>query len=149
VRRGNRDLIPIGNYEAKLAAVCESPVSNITKLLSFRNKSISVGDLNAKHPCWNSALSNSSCEKFCNCFMYMISKSQRHRAYLTPPLLEMVMYWVLLFSRISESHVSLSLISWTQITYQYYSTYWIMLQLKLLEPLEKNQGLGTGLEHCL
>jgi hypothetical protein len=50
-----------------LAAVYKSPGrawsdTDITELLSFRYKSILPGDLNAKHPFWNSAVSNPSGE---------------------------------------------------------------------------------------
>jgi hypothetical protein len=60
--------IPIGNSEVLLASVYISPNrawsdADITELLSFRCKSILAGDLNAKHPFWNSALSNPSGEK--------------------------------------------------------------------------------------
>jgi hypothetical protein len=56
-----RVCIPIGNSEMLLAAVCKSPGhawndTDITKLLSFRHKSILAGDLNAKHPFWNALL---------------------------------------------------------------------------------------------
>jgi hypothetical protein len=59
--------IPIGNREILLAAVYRSPGSawideDITELLSFRKKCILTGDLNAKHPFWNSRVSNSSGE---------------------------------------------------------------------------------------
>jgi hypothetical protein len=57
--------IPIGNSQVLLAAVYKSPSrawndADITQLLSFRHKSILAGDLNAKHPFWNSAVSNPS-----------------------------------------------------------------------------------------
>jgi exonuclease III len=60
--------IPIGTSEILLAAVYKSPGrawsdTDITKLLSFRPKSILVGDLNAKNPFWNSAVSNPSDDK--------------------------------------------------------------------------------------
>jgi hypothetical protein len=55
--------MPIGNSEVLFAAVYKSPgrVRNdagIIELLSFRLKSILAGNLNVKHPVWNSALSN-------------------------------------------------------------------------------------------
>jgi hypothetical protein len=55
--------IPIGNSQVLLAAVYRSPGrawsdADITELLSFRRKSILAGDLNAKHPFWNSVVSN-------------------------------------------------------------------------------------------
>jgi hypothetical protein len=57
--------IPIGNSQVLLAAVYKSPGrawsdADITELLSFRRKNILACDLNAKHPFWNSAVSNSS-----------------------------------------------------------------------------------------
>jgi hypothetical protein len=65
--------IPIGNSEILLAAVYNSPWRNrsdadITEPFSFRNKCILAGDLNAKHPFWNSAVSNSSDEKLLQMF---------------------------------------------------------------------------------
>jgi hypothetical protein len=38
-------------------------VADITELLSFRRKCILAGDQNAKHPFWNSAVSNPSDEE--------------------------------------------------------------------------------------
>jgi hypothetical protein len=60
--------MPIGNSEVLLAAVYKSPGrawcdADITELLSFRRKSILAGDLSAKHPLWNSAVSNPSSKK--------------------------------------------------------------------------------------
>jgi endonuclease/exonuclease/phosphatase family metal-dependent hydrolase len=56
--------IPIGNQEI-LIAVYKSPWltwndADIIELLSFRHKCILAGDLNAKHPSWNSAIANPS-----------------------------------------------------------------------------------------
>jgi hypothetical protein len=42
--------------------------ADITELLSFRRKSILSGDMNAKHPFWNSSVSNPSGEKLLNLF---------------------------------------------------------------------------------
>jgi hypothetical protein len=60
--------IPIGNSEVLLVAVHTSPGrvrsdADIIELLSCRRKSILVGELNAKHPFWNIAVSNPSGEK--------------------------------------------------------------------------------------
>jgi hypothetical protein len=60
--------IPIGNSEILLASVYKSlgqawSDTDITELLSFRRKSILAGDLKAKDPFWNSAVSNPSGEK--------------------------------------------------------------------------------------
>jgi hypothetical protein len=62
--------IPTVNSEVRLAAVYKSPGSDadIIELLSFRLKSILAGDLNAKHPFWNSAVSNHSGEKLLHLF---------------------------------------------------------------------------------
>jgi hypothetical protein len=54
-----------------LAAVYKSPGSvwndtDIIKLLSFRHKLLLAGDLNAQHPFWNSAVSNTSAAKLLN-----------------------------------------------------------------------------------
>jgi hypothetical protein len=64
--------------------------ADITELLSFRRKSILAGDLNAKHPFWNSAVSNSSGEKLLSLFDEQILKFQLHNAKLTIPPREMV-----------------------------------------------------------
>jgi hypothetical protein len=60
--------ILIGNSEILLAYIYKSPGrawtdADIMKLLSFRRKAILAGDLNAKHPFWNSAVSTPSSEK--------------------------------------------------------------------------------------
>jgi hypothetical protein len=60
--------IPISNCEVLLSAVYKSPIRtwcnrDITELLKFQNKCILAGDLNAKHPFWNSTVSNPSGEK--------------------------------------------------------------------------------------
>jgi hypothetical protein len=59
--------------EILLAAFYKSPGrtwsdADITELLSFRHKCILAGDLNAKHPSWNNAVSNSSGEKLLQLF---------------------------------------------------------------------------------
>jgi hypothetical protein len=76
--------IPIGNCKVLLAAVYKSPNhtwcnTDITELLRFRNKSVLAGDLNAKHPFWNSTVSNPSGEKLLQLFEvndFEISASQ-------------------------------------------------------------------------
>jgi hypothetical protein len=55
--------MPIGNSDVLLATVFKSPGralndADTTELLSFRQKSILAGYLNAKHPFWNSVNSN-------------------------------------------------------------------------------------------
>jgi hypothetical protein len=56
--------IPDGNSEIVLASVYKSPGRAV--LLSFRRKSILAGDLNNKHPFWNSIVSNLSGVKILN-----------------------------------------------------------------------------------
>jgi hypothetical protein len=68
-----RACIPIDNSGILRAAVYESPGcawidADIIELLSFRLKSILAGDLNAKHPFWNSAVSDPSGEKLLDLF---------------------------------------------------------------------------------
>jgi hypothetical protein len=65
--------ISILNSEILLAAFYKSPGrawsdADISELLSFRHKSVLAGDLNAKHPFWNSAVSNPSGEKLLELF---------------------------------------------------------------------------------
>jgi hypothetical protein len=65
--------IQIGNSELMLPAVYKSPGrawrdADVTELLGFRYKSVLAGDLNAKHPFWNSAVSNRSVEKLLELF---------------------------------------------------------------------------------
>lgn len=65
--------IPTENSEILLSAVHKSPGRawidvDIIELLSFRHKSILAGDLNAKYPFGNSAVSNPSGEKLLDLF---------------------------------------------------------------------------------
>lgn len=57
-----------GKSEVLLRTVSKSPGGacddgDIIELLSFEHKTISAGDLNAKHPFWNIVLSNPSGKK--------------------------------------------------------------------------------------
>jgi hypothetical protein len=57
--------ISVGNKEIMLAVVYMSPVrdwcdTDIIELPKLRNKTALAGDLNAKHPVWNSQVSNRS-----------------------------------------------------------------------------------------
>jgi hypothetical protein len=59
------------NSEVLLAAVYKSPGhawnnGDITEFLSFRNKLLLAGNLNAKHTIWNSVVSNPSGAKLLN-----------------------------------------------------------------------------------
>jgi hypothetical protein len=63
----------IDNSEILLAAFYKSSghawiEADIIELLSFRHKSILTDDLNAKHPCWNSVVSNLSGKKLLDLF---------------------------------------------------------------------------------
>jgi hypothetical protein len=65
--------IPVGKSEVLLPAVYKSPGkawrdADITELISFRRKSILAGNLNSKHPFWNSRFSNTSGEKLMDLF---------------------------------------------------------------------------------
>jgi hypothetical protein len=65
--------IPDGNQEILIAAIHESPGctwndADITELLTFRHKRILAGDLNAKYPSWNSAVSNTAGQKLLQLF---------------------------------------------------------------------------------
>jgi len=65
--------IPIGNNEVFLAAIYKSPSragsdADIMQLLTLRRKAVLAGDLNAKNPFWNSAVSNPSGEKLLDLF---------------------------------------------------------------------------------
>jgi hypothetical protein len=63
--------IPTGNSETILAAGYKSPGHywndrDITKVLNCRHKALLAGDLDAKHPFWNSVFSNRSGVKLFN-----------------------------------------------------------------------------------
>jgi hypothetical protein len=60
--------ISVGNSGVLLAAVCKSPGhawndADVVEILRFRRKSLLAEDLNAKHPFWNSVVTNPSGEK--------------------------------------------------------------------------------------
>jgi exonuclease III len=66
-----RVCIPTGNSEMLLAAVYKSPGNawndaEIAEFLSFRDKTLLAGDLNAKHQFWNAVLSKPSGAKLLN-----------------------------------------------------------------------------------
>jgi exonuclease III len=65
--------IPIGNREILLTAVYKPPGrtrsdADISELLSLGHKCILAGDLNAKHPSWNSTVSKPSGKKLLQVF---------------------------------------------------------------------------------
>jgi hypothetical protein len=107
--------------EILLAAVhkypgCTWSGADISELLSLQY--ILAGDLNAKHPSWNSAVSNPSGENLLQFLKEMILKFQHHNAQPITPMWEMKMSWTLWCIRISDFQVSLSPIFWIQSTYQ-------------------------------
>jgi hypothetical protein len=66
--------ILIGLSEMLFASVYKSPLrawrdADITELLNLRTKSSLAGDLNAKHPVWNSKVSNPSGFKLLDLFV--------------------------------------------------------------------------------
>jgi hypothetical protein len=83
--------IQIGNTKMLLAAVLQFlqrvwSDTDITELLGFRNKTIPAGDLNAKHPGWNSKVSNPTCLNFLGLFFssdFKISAT-RYPVHCTP-----------------------------------------------------------------
>jgi hypothetical protein len=60
--------IPIGNFKLLLVTCDTCRDVDIIYLLRFRNKSVLAGCLNAKHPVWNSAVSNPSGKKLLDLF---------------------------------------------------------------------------------
>jgi hypothetical protein len=84
---------------------CAWSDADITELLSFRCKSILAVDLNAKHPFWNSAVSNPSDKKLMALFdlnEFEISSPQCVIVLLP----EMVTCWILWSIRMSDVIVS-------------------------------------------
>jgi hypothetical protein len=102
-----------------LAAVYKSPGhawndTDITELLSSWHKALLAGDLNAKHPFWNSVVSNPSGMNLLNVLHtneFEISAPQCPTHY---SLRKMVTCSILLWTRMSGCQKSLSLIFWTQ-----------------------------------
>jgi hypothetical protein len=140
--------IPILNSEILLAAVYKSPGrawsdADTSELLNFRHKSVLAGVPNAKHPFWNSAVSNPTGEKLSELFdssEFEISAPQCPTHYSPAgngDVLDIVVHQ-------NVCQKSLPLTSWTQITYQYSSTYWIMLRLGIFRSRLKNSQIGSG-----
>jgi hypothetical protein len=99
-----------------LAAVYKSPQklwsdTDIAKLLGFRNKSILADNLNAKHPVWNSEVSNPSCLKLLELFVVLTSKFQLHNGIHTTHLMVEVMFSTFVYIRRSNCKRSLLLTS--------------------------------------
>jgi hypothetical protein len=73
-------------------------------------------------------------------------KFEHHNVPLITVLREMLMCSILWCIRVSECQKSLSLIFWTQITYQSFSTYWVMLEIGILRIRLTNSHIGSGLK---
>jgi hypothetical protein len=107
--------IPIGHTEMLLASVYKSPLiawrdADITELLNLRTKSILAGDLNAKHPVWNSNVSNPSGLKLLDLFVncnFDISAPQ-HTTHFVPngrgDVLNIVAHNDVRLSEVSSGH---------------------------------------------
>jgi hypothetical protein len=141
--------IPIGNNEVLLASVYNSPArawsdAHITELLSFRRKSILAGGLGAKHPFWNSAVSNPSGEKLMALFNLSEFEISAHQCptHYSPAgngdVLDIAVH-----PNIRVLDV-IALIFRTQITDQLYSTHWIMSKLGIFWNLLKNSQIGIS-----
>jgi hypothetical protein len=132
--------ILIGNTEILLAAVYKSlqrvwSDTDITELLGFRNKSILAGDLNAKHPVWNSRISNPSGQKLLELFAdsnFEISTPQCSMHYRPDGRGDVINTVVHHNVRLSEV---MSLTSWTRITYQSYLAFWTVRMRETLDPV--------------
>jgi hypothetical protein len=126
--------IPIGHIEILLASVYKSPLrawrdAGMTEVVNFRTKSILAGDLNAKHPVWNSKVSNPSGLKLLDLFVnsnFEISAPQHPTSFL----LGEVMFWTLWSIKMFGCQRSECWTSWIEITYRSYFAFWIMLRLE-------------------
>jgi len=91
---------PTGNSQMLLAAVYRPPGRawidpNVTDLLSFRTKSLLVGDLNAKNPIWNSQVSNLQAR---NSWTYLIIITFKFQCLILPSTIrhkDMAVYLIL------------------------------------------------------
>jgi hypothetical protein len=114
--------IPIGNSELLVADVYKSlgkawRDADIIELLNFRRKSVLAYDRNIKHPFWNSAVSNPSGKKLLDLFDtsdFETSAPQYCTHYSPAGNGDLISLSI----KTSVCHKSLSLTSWTQITYQ-------------------------------
>jgi hypothetical protein len=125
-----------------LAAVYKSPgyswnVADITELLSFTHKAPLTGDLNAKHPIWNSVVSNPTCVKLLNLLHtneIEISAPQCPTHYSFTDNGEV--YDVVVHKNVRLSEVI--------VTYQSFSTCWIILELGIFRTQLTNSQIGGG-----
>jgi hypothetical protein len=134
--------------EVLFAAIYKSPghtwnASGITEIIGLRHKLLLAGNLNAKHPFWNSTVSNSSGAELLNLLhINEFEISAPHVPFITA-LWQMVTC-LILFIRMSGCQKSLSLTFWTQITYHSFSTCWILIELGILQTQLTNSQTGSG-----
>jgi hypothetical protein len=107
-----------------------TPGMMIIDLLSFRHKSL-LADLNAKHPFWNSVVSNPSAPKLFDLLHILVEEFEisvpQCPTHYSPAGNDDVL--LLLCTRMPDCQKSFSQTFWTYITYQSFSTYWIILEL--------------------
>jgi hypothetical protein len=81
---GNREILPAAVYKSLGLTWSDA---DSAELLNLRHKCILAGDLKAKHPSWNSVVSNPSGEKLLQFFLIeMTWKFLHHNAQPTNPL---------------------------------------------------------------
>jgi hypothetical protein len=134
-----------------LTSVYKSPLrpwrdADITELVNFRTKSILAGDLNAKHPVWNSKVSNPSGLKLLDLFVNSNLKFRRHNIRHTLFLIGKVMFWTLWSTKMFGSQKSECWISWIQITYRSCFAFWIVLRLEKFWIKLKESQTGRGVK---
>jgi hypothetical protein len=140
--------IPIGNSEILLAVVCKSLGrawidEDITELLSFRHKSLLAGDLNAKHPFWNSTGPTPSGEKLLHLFdvnEIKISALQcsTHSPAVSGDVLDNVFHQNIRLPGVTVSDILES--DHLPIVF----THWITLQIRTFRNLLKHSETGNG-----
>jgi hypothetical protein len=140
--------IPIGHTEILLASVYKSPLrewsdTGITELLNLRKKSILASDQNAKHPVWDSKISNPSGLKLID-LLIVISKFRRHNIRPTSYRMGEVMFWTLWSIKMFSSQKSECWTLWIQITFLSCFAFWIILRLGKFWIRLKNSQPGSG-----
>jgi hypothetical protein len=126
--------IPIGHTAILHASVYKSPLrgrrdADITELLNLRTKSILAGDLNAKHPVWNSKVSYPSGLKLldlsvnCN---FEISAPRYPIHFVPNGRGDVLALWSIKMFGSQRLECSTT---WIQITYLSYFAFWIILRI--------------------
>jgi hypothetical protein len=75
-------------------------------------------------------------------------KLQHHSVTLITLLREMVTCSMFFCTRMSDCQKSLSQTFWNQITYQYFPTYWLMLEIGIFRTRLTKSQFGTGIKAC-